>query len=330
MTPDRDSQHITVLLRETVAPFLENLGEIYIDCTLGGGGHTALLLESKPKARVIAFDRDQSMLEKARVRFSAELAAGRLTLVHGNYGNLRAHLKELGIDKVDGILVDAGVSSFQIDIPERGFSFSKEGPLDMRMDQSQPLTAYEVVNSWPQPELERIFFDYGEERFGRKIASRIVNAREEAPLSHTLALANLVEKAVPRPRGPQKGPHPATRVFQAIRIAVNGELEGLENLLKEIPTILNTGGVFAAISFHSLEDRLVKERLRYLASDCICPPQIITCPRCHNPTGILPHKKPLIPSEAEMEANPRSRSAKLRIFIRNEKAFERAGIDGGK
>lgn len=330
MSSERDYQHLTVLLRETVAPLLENRGNIYIDCTLGGGGHTDLLLKRKPNARVLAFDRDRDMLDRAAARFRDEIAAGRLTLVHGNYGDIRLKLAELGIEGVDGILVDAGVSSFQLDIPERGFSFLREGPLDMRMDQGQTLTAHEVVNEWPRQEMEKIFFEYGEERFSRKIASRIVEAREKAPIANTVALARIVEDCLPRAHGPRKGVHPATRVFQAIRIAVNGELEGLRKLLAEIPAILNPSGVFAAISFHSLEDRLIKERLRYLTNACVCPLMVITCPRCNHPPGVLLQKKPILPSTEEMEANPRSRSAKLRVFVRNSEEIRRPPFDGGK
>ncbi|MGZ3650453.1 MAG: 16S rRNA (cytosine(1402)-N(4))-methyltransferase RsmH [Bdellovibrionota bacterium] len=323
MTPERESQHLTVLLREAVAPMVANHGNIYIDCTLGGGGHTEALLKKKPQARVVAIDRDQDMLDKAATRFRDEIAAGRLTLVHGNYGDIRERLNEIKITKVDGILVDAGVSSFQIDIPERGFSFMKSGPLDMRMDRTQPLTAFEVVNQWPRQELEKVFFEYGEERFSRKIASRIVEAREKGPIADTLALSRIIEDCLPRAHGPRKGVHPATRIFQAIRIAVNGELDGLRHLLAEIPEILNPGGVFSAISFHSLEDRLVKERLRYLTNACVCPLMVVTCPRCNHPPGFLLQKKPFLPSEEEMDANPRARSAKLRVFVRNSEEIRK-------
>jgi 16S rRNA (cytosine1402-N4)-methyltransferase len=278
---------------------------------------------------VIAFDRDQDMLDRAAARFSAELAEGRLELVHGNYGDLREHLAARGIAAVDGILVDAGVSSFQLDIPERGFSFLRAGPLDMRMDRSQPLTAFGVVNHWSRQELEKIFFEYGEERFSRKITARILESREKAPIADTLALARIVEDCLPRAHGPIKGAHPATRIFQAIRIAVNGELDGLRRLLAEIPGILNPGGVFAAISFHSLEDRIVKERLRYLTNNCVCPLMVVTCPRCNHPPGFLLQKKPILPSEQELAANPRSRSAKLRVFVRNSEEIRRPPFDGG-
>lgn len=328
MPVDRESQHKPVLLRESVSPLLENRGTVYVDCTLGGGGHLELILKEKPQAKVFAFDRDEEMIENARKRFQVEVASGRLTLIHSNYGAIRERLLEKGVDSVDGILVDAGVSSFQLDQPERGFSFLRKGPLDMRMDRSQPLTAYEVVNRWPQAELERVFYRYGEERFSRKIAARIVEKRAEASIDDTIALAKIVEDCLPRQRGAQRGAHPATRVFQAIRIAVNKELEDLEKLLAEIPGILKPGGVIAVITFHSLEDRLVKERFKYLTANCVCPPEILLCDRCNKPPGFLLHKKPIVPSEKEIRDNPRARSAKLRIFVRNFDEIRRAAVDG--
>jgi 16S rRNA (cytosine1402-N4)-methyltransferase len=321
MTLDRESQHKPVLLKEAVSPLLENRGNLYVDCTLGGGGHLALLLKEKPEAKFYAFDRDADMIEKAHTRFRKEIDTGRLTLLHANYADIRERLAELGVFSVDGVLLDAGVSSFQIDIPERGFSFMKPGPLDMRMDRTQALTAYEVVNQWSQQELERVFFRYGEERFSRKIAARIVERRANAPIDDTLALAQIIENCLPRQKGAPKGAHPATRVFQAIRIAVNKELEGLERVLTQVPDILRPGGIFAVISFHSLEDRLVKERFKYLAANCVCPPEVLTCARCNRPPGLLLHKKPIIAMEEEVRENPRARSAKLRIFVRNSEAI---------
>ena len=316
MKTEKEYQHLPVLLKELVAPLAENRGSVYVDCTLGGGGHTAHLLALRPHAKLFSFDRDGAMIDAAKVRFASEIDSGRLVLVQANYGDIRQQLLKFGIKAVDGIMVDAGVSSFQIDQPERGFSFMRNGPLDMRMDRSQPLSAYEVVNSWGRSELEKIFFEYGEERFSRKIVNRILEKRDEAPIADTATLAAIISDCLPRTHGPQRGPHPATRVFQAIRIAVNDELGGLKALLAEIPELLNPGGVFSAISFHSLEDRLIKERLKMLSLNCICPPEIITCDRCQKPPGFLMHKKPIVPSEEELEGNPRSRSAKLRIFVR--------------
>jgi 16S rRNA (cytosine1402-N4)-methyltransferase len=187
------------------------------------------------------------------------------------------------------------------------------------MDRSQPLSAYEIVNHWSRQELEKIFYEFGEERFARKIAFRVLEQREREPIQDTLTLARVVENCLPRPRGEKKGAHPATRVFQAIRIAVNGELADLQRLLAEIPELLNPGGVFSAITFHSLEDRLVKERLKHLSAACICPPRFPIC-TCGNPQGYLLQKKPISPSDEEMANNPRSRSAKLRVFVKNTTA----------
>lgn len=328
MKPDREYQHLSVLLKESVAPFLSMRASVLVDCTLGGGGHTAALLTGLPDSQVIAFDRDLAMIEAARTRFSKEISEGRLKLVHADYGSIRLRLQELGISAVDGILVDAGVSSFQLDQPERGFSFLREGPLDMRMDQTQPLTAYDLVNGYTRQEMEKIFFEYGEERFSKKIVSRILEARESAPIQTTTELAKIIENCLPRTGKKVPSVHPATRVFQAIRIAVNDELGNLKKLLQEIPTLLNPGGVFSAISFHSLEDRLIKERLKFLSDACVCPPEVITCDRCNKPFGVLLQKKPILPSEKEIQGNPRSRSAKLRVFIKgnsNEKRKDYLG-----
>ncbi len=306
--------HVSVLLHESVDALLRSSGTIFVDATLGGGGHTAEILSRRKDIKLYAFDLDEERLAEARTRFAVEIADGRLILIHGNYGDIRERLKEVGVNAVDGILIDAGVSSFQIDQAERGFSFAKNGPLDMRMDQSQPFSAYNLVNEWPQEDLEKIFFKYGEERFSRKIAGRIVERRSSEPIADTATLSNIIRGAVPRD---PKGIHPATRVFQAIRIVVNKELESIEKVLQEIPSLLNPGGVFAAISFHSLEDRPIKERLKFLTAACICPPTIMTCPRCNKPEGELVQRKPIIPTDEEISQNPRARSAKLRVFLKN-------------
>ena len=317
MSHVRERKHISVLLNEATAPFRESIGNVYVDCTLGGGGHLERLMELKPQCKFFAFDRDPAMIENAKVKFAKAIEEKRLALVHANYGDIRSRILDFGVDHVDGVLLDAGVSSFQIDEPERGFSFSKNGPLDMRMDPTESVTAYSIVNQWPQKELENIFYRYGEERFSRKIALRILEKRAREPIADTLTLAKIVEDCLPRHPGSKKAMHPATRVFQALRIAVNQELVSLEKFLEAIPEILSPGGVCSIISFHSLEDRLVKERFKYLSANCVCPPSIITCERCNRPPGFLLQKKPIIPTEAEMNANPRSRSAKLRVFVRN-------------
>lgn len=308
--------HISVLLQESLAPLIARKGHVYVDCTLGGAGHTAWLLEQLPNARVIAFDKDQSMIEAARLRFPDEVKGGRLSLVHADYGSVGLALRQMSVAGIDGMIADLGVSSFQLDIAERGFSFSKKGPLDMRMNQAAALDAREIVNTWAPQELERIFFTYGEERYSKKIVRKIVEQRSQEPIEDTEALARLIQSAVPRPKG-RETIHPATRVFQALRIAVNGELDSLQNLLEQIPDILNPGGVAAIISFHSLEDRPVKQRFRLLSAACICPPEIMTCARCNHPPGYLVSNKPIVPTEQEESQNPRARSAKLRIFYKN-------------
>lgn len=325
MSLEKEYQHRPVLLHETIAPLLENSGSVYVDCTLGGGGHLALVLGKKPNARVFAFDQDAAMIERAKERFKVDIASGRLVLIHANYADIRVRLNDFGIGLVDGIILDAGVSSFQLDMPERGFSFMRNGPLDMRMNQSQSVSAYDVVNSWTQSALEKIFFQYGEEKFSRKIAGRIIEAREKQAIADTLTLAGIIESSVPKSKN--KGPHPATRVFQAIRIAVNRELESLERFLLEIPGILNANAPVSIISFHSLEDRLIKERFRHLSAHCVCPPEIITCARCGHPPGIVPKKKPIIAQEEEIATNPRARSAKLRVFIRNDEPILKSCIE---
>jgi 16S rRNA (cytosine1402-N4)-methyltransferase len=307
--------HVSVLLRETADPLVQIHGKTYVDATLGGGGHTAYLLAAKPEAKVYAFDRDAQMIAKAHTRFQAEIAAGRLVLVHDNYRHLKERLKEYGVECVDGVMADLGVSSFQLDLPERGFSFMRNGPLDMRMGEDAPFSAYDVVNEWDASELEKIFWKYGEEKFGRKIAQRIVEKRADGPIQDTAALAKIVSDAIPKHL--QGKIHPATRVFQAIRIVVNQELEGLEKFLEAFPDILCPGGVLSVISFHSLEDRIVKERFKYLSADCICPPEILSCARCHKPPGRIVQNKPIVASDEEIAANPRSRSAKLRVFYKN-------------
>lgn len=308
--------HVSVLLRQTVDPLVNVHGNVFVDATLGGGGHTSYLLTARPDAKIYAFDRDQAMIEKASTRFREEIASGRLTLIHANYSDIKTELKKYSIACVDGLMADLGVSTFQLDQAERGFSFQRSGPLDMRMDPSEPFSAYDLVNEWTEQDLVKIFFEYGEEKFARKIARRIVSEREKNKFENTAQLAELIKFCVPREA--QGKIHPATRVFQAIRIAVNGELEGLEKLLSEIPDILCAGGVASIISFHSLEDRLVKDRLKFLSADCVCPPEILTCARCHKPPGKLLQNKPIIPAEDEVKLNPRARSAKLRVFIKNE------------
>ncbi|WAH35540.1 16S rRNA (cytosine(1402)-N(4))-methyltransferase RsmH [Alicyclobacillus dauci] len=307
-----DFQHETVLLEATVDAVLPHPGGRYIDATLGGGGHTALLLErSSPNGLVIAFDQDDIAIENAQARFAD--VSERLKLVHSNFRDMTERANDLGLEQVDGIVFDLGVSSPQFDIAERGFSYRFDGPLDMRMDRRQAITAETFVNESSQDELARIFFRYGEEKFSRSIARRIVEAREQARITSTLELAELVKSAIPA-AARRTGPHPARRVFQAIRIAVNDELGVLEAGLESAFSLLAPGGRLAVISFHSLEDRIVKQTFRDFATGCICPPELPICTCGRTPRGKLVTRKPIEPSADEQTKNPRARSAKLRTI----------------
>lgn len=305
-------QHETVLLTQTVDALEPKAGGQYIDATLGGGGHTRLLLERcRPDGHVIAFDQDDTAIQNARTTFASE--AGRLTIVHSNFQNMAEHMTSLSISEVDGVLFDLGVSSPQFDVAVRGFSYRLEGPLDMRMDRRQALTAETLINEYSQDELARIFFRYGEEKFSRNIAKRIVETRTEERITDTVRLAEIVKLAIPAPAR-RTGPHPARRVFQAIRIAVNDELGVLEKGIEQAFSLLKPGGRLAIISFHSLEDRIVKQMFREFATGCICPPKMPICQCGRTPQGKLVARKPIAPSNEEQNDNSRARSAKLRII----------------
>ncbi|GMA61846.1 16S rRNA (cytosine(1402)-N(4))-methyltransferase RsmH [Alicyclobacillus fastidiosus] len=307
-----DFNHETVLLEATVDAVRPRAGGRYIDATLGGGGHTSLLLlRSAPTGQVMAFDQDETAIQNANVRFRDVL--NRLMIVHSNFREMGERARSLGFEAVDGIVFDLGVSSPQFDIAERGFSYRYDGPLDMRMDRRQTMTAETFVNEADQEELARVFFRYGEEKFSRPIARRIVEARAEHRITSTLELADLIKSAIPA-AARRTGPHPARRVFQAIRIAVNDELGVLETGLEAAFSLLAPGGRMAVISFHSLEDRIVKQTFRDFATGCICPPELPICTCGRTPSGKLVTRKPIEPSEAEQTHNPRARSAKLRVI----------------
>lgn len=300
--------HVSVMLAEVLEALAPRNGEVYVDGTFGAGGYTKAILE-KAACKVIAIDRDASAIARA-----ADMK--NVTPVHGAFGDVADHLRALGIDEVDGFVLDLGVSSMQIDQPERGFSFAKDGPLDMRMDPSSGEPASAIVNAYSEKELADIIWKYGEERHSRKIAAAIVKARTEKPIETTLALAEIVAKAMP---GSAKkfAIHPATRTFQALRIAVNGELEQLESALDASLKILKSGGRLVIVSFHSLEDSIVKNFLRAygpaLAGSRHLPETASRPARF-----IQPVKKSLSPSDAECRANPRARSAKLRWAVRTD------------
>ena len=306
----KSTRHIPVLLNEAIASLQVAPGATVVDATFGGGGHAAALLALVgPTGRVIGFDRDASALE--RYRSTHELPAN-LVLVHANYADLSSVLQDQGIEEVDAILADLGFSSDQIETPERGLSFLAEGPLDMRLDQSQGITAAEVVNGYTAEELTQIFEQYGDEAFAYKIAQVIVKARAEKPLSTTQELAELVSQTIPKAKQ-ISGQHPATKVFQALRIAVNQEHEHLVRFLESTASTLRTGGRLAVISFHSGEDRIVKHFLAEAAKSCICPREFPVC-RCEKEAQFrIISKKGIRPTEAETTENPRARSATLRV-----------------
>lgn len=301
--------HFPVMLDETVSALDVVPDGIYVDCTLGGAGHTKEVLSRlSQNGRVIGIDRDASALENAKNTVKDE----RLITVHDNFCNIAYILSSLGYEAVDGIIADLGVSSHQLDTASRGFSYMQDAPLDMRMDTSAALTAYDVVNNYSERELARILDIYGEERFASRIASRILAAREAEPIKTTLGLASVIESAIPA-KFRHEGGHPAKRSFQAIRIEVNGELECIPKLIDEGIPKLRSGGRMAVITFHSLEDRLVKNAFRTLENPCTCPKDIPVCVCGKKPVVRVITRKPILPGARELEINTRSHSAKLRV-----------------
>lgn len=297
------------MLDETVSALNVVPNGIYVDCTLGGAGHTKEILSRlSQNGRVIGIDRDASALENAKNTVKDE----RLITVHDNFCNIAYILSSLGYEAVDGIIADLGVSSHQLDTASRGFSYMQDAPLDMRMDASAALTAYDVVNNYSERELARILDIYGEERFASRIASRILAARETEPIKTTLGLASVIESAIPA-KFRHEGGHPAKRSFQAIRIEVNGELECIPKLIDEGIPKLRSGGRMAVITFHSLEDRLVKNAFRTLENPCTCPKDIPVCVCGKKPVVRVITRKPILPGARELEINTRSHSAKLRV-----------------
>ena len=304
--------HIPVLLNETVELLNPSRGGVYVDGTLGGGGHAEAVLKRLPEgSRLVGIDRDPEALAAAGVRLSR--FGSRFVAVHGNFFDMGKILSDMGISSVDGILLDLGVSSHQLDTPERGFSFRSEAPLDMRMDSSQNLTAYDVVNGYSAEEISRILLEYGEERFHRRIADRIVSERSKAPIGTTTQLADIVKEAIPAKfrREPQ---HPARRSFQAIRIEVNGELDGLRSAVDQAEHLLQSGGRLCIITFHSLEDRIVKQAFHTYEHPCICDPHAPVCTCGRKPTSRVLTRKPIVSEEAELRVNPRASCAKLRAI----------------
>ncbi len=302
--------HISVLLQECIDGLNIKPDGIYVDGTLGGAGHSLQIAKRLTTGRLIGIDRDPVALAAAGKRL--EQCKDRVTLVHSNFCDMAQVLADLEIDGVDGILLDLGVSSPQLDDGQRGFSYMTDAPLDMRMNNEDTLDAYAVVNTWPQEELKRILYTYGEERYAPQIASAICRRREEKPIQTTLELVDIIRSAMP-PVALREKQHPAKRSFQAIRIAVNDELGAVEKIMTDAVKLLNPGGRLAIITFHSLEDRIVKLGMNQWAKGCTCPPSFPVCVCGKKPLVKLISRKPITASETELEENPRSRSAKLRV-----------------
>ena len=302
--------HVPVLLHECIDALNIRPDGVYVDGTLGRAGHSREIAQRLTTGRLICIDRDQAAIDAAKDRLAPWL--DRVTLVHSNFDQLGAILEELGVASADGMLFDLGVSSPQLDDPARGFSYMHDAPLDMRMDETQPLTAKDVVNVWSEEELRRILFDYGEERYAPAIARAIVRRRSDRPIETTLELVDVIRGAMPAAALREKQ-HPAKRSFQAIRIAVNGELDALPPMLEAAADKLSPGGRLAVITFHSLEDRIVKKTLQRLATGCTCPPEFPVCVCGKKPKLRLVNRKPIVSGGEELEENPRARSAKLRV-----------------
>ena len=306
----KDFHHISVLLQECLDGLDIKPDGIYVDGTLGGAGHSSQIVQRLTTGRLIGIDRDPVALEASGKRL--EPYKDRVTLVHSNFCEMKQVIEDLGLPGVDGILLDLGVSSPQLDDGERGFSYMADAALDMRMNSQDSLSAYEVVNTWSQDELKRILFDYGEERYAPRIASAICRRREGKPIETTLELVDVIRSAMP-PQALREKQHPAKRSFQAIRIAVNDELGSVEKAMCDAIPLLNPGGRLAVITFHSLEDRIVKNAMAEAAKGCTCPPNFPVCVCGKKPIVKLISRKPIVATDEELEVNPRSRSAKLRV-----------------
>ncbi|WP_313567820.1 16S rRNA (cytosine(1402)-N(4))-methyltransferase RsmH [Acetoanaerobium noterae] len=302
-------KHVTVLLNEAVDILDIKPEGIYVDGTLGGAGHSLEIVKKLTSGKLICFDQDINAISAAKGKLKDFM--DKTILVHSNFENLREELNKLGIESIDGFLVDLGVSSHQLDVPERGFSYMQDAPLDMRMDNNAELSAYDVVNTYSEAELKRVIKDYGEENWSARIAKLIVERRATMPIRTTFELVDAIKAAIPK-KMRDENQHPAKRTFQAIRIEVNRELDVIEKTLLAAVDMMNEGGVLAVITFHSLEDRIVKNVFKKLQYSCTCPPEFPVC-ICNSKQVVeIITRKPILPSENEVEMNPRSRSAKLR------------------
>lgn len=310
-------KHETVLLHETVDGLDIKPDGVYVDCTLGGAGHAQYLLDQLgPQGHLYAFDQDMTAINNAKLKLADYVEKGQVTFIHQNFRHLKQALEELGVDQVDGIYYDLGVSSPQLDVAERGFSYGQEARLDMRMNQEQALSAYEVVNDWPYEDLVHILYRYGEEKFAKRIARAIEERRAQRPIETTTELAEIVKMAIPAATR-RTGGHPAKRSFQAIRIAVNDELGAVEDSLEQALTLLKPEGRISVITFHSLEDRLVKQLFKEVSQGPEVPRGLPILPGQMQAPFALVNRKPIVASPEELEANNRSRSAKLRILRKN-------------
>ncbi len=305
-----DFHHVSVLLDECIQALNIKPDGIYVDGTLGGAGHSSQIAARLTTGRLIGIDRARKALAAAGERLAPYM--DRVTLVHSNFSQIPEVLDSLGIEGVDGILLDLGVSSPQLDEAERGFSYMADAPLDMRMNAEDSLSAHEVVNTWPKEELRRILFEYGEERYAPQIAAAIERRRNEKPIETTLELVDVIRSAMP-PQALREKQHPAKRSFQAIRIAVNDELGAVGRVMETVVPKLNRGGRLAIITFHSLEDRIVKNGMAANAKGCTCPPNFPVCVCGNKPKVKLVSKKPIVSGPEELDRNPRARSAKLRV-----------------
>ena len=306
-----DFKHISVLLEESVNCLRAEEGGIYADGTLGGGGHSYRILSKSDTSRLIGIDQDIEAINAAKERLKE--FGGRVTFVNRNFSEIKSILEDEGIEYIDGAVIDLGVSSYQLDNAERGFSYMHDAPLDMRMDRRGEKSAYDVVNSYSAEELTKIFYEYGEEKWSKRIAEFIVNSRKEKPVETTFELVDIIKAAIPK-GARMDGGHPAKRVFQAVRIEVNGELRILEQAIRDFISVIRPGGRLAVITFHSLEDRIVKKTFASLAEGCICPKSFPVCVCGNVSKGRVITRKPILPTDGEMESNPRSKSAKLRVF----------------
>lgn len=305
-------KHKSVLLNETIDGLNIKPDGIYVDGTLGGGGHAyEVCRRLGEKGSIIGIDQDAAAIEAASARLKD--FGEKVTIVRSNYCDMKSKLHELGIDKVDGIVLDLGVSSYQLDTAERGFSYREDAPLDMRMDTRQKMTARDIVNDYTEADLYRVIRDYGEDKFAKNIAKHIVQARAVKPVETTAELSEIIRASIPM-KFQKKSGHPAKRTFQAIRIELNRELDVLRDSLDDMIDLLNPGGRLCIITFHSLEDRIVKSAFRKNENPCTCPPDFLVCVCGKKSKGSIITKKPILPSEEELEYNSRSKSAKLRIF----------------